>query len=219
MFFKKREDKVIELMGKHLDKIEETLKAFELLINEYTDCCAVDPAKIRELSFRVHEREHEADNIRRQIQKELIAGAFLPFYRENFLKIPDMIDVIAGDAVRISKELYLQQLVLPNEIKIYMKQLTTAVLETYNKFLEMFNYMPNNVDKVLALAEEVSTYEQRADKIEWDAKKFIFMDKNNNLDKTDKLIFKNLIETISGIADRIENSAEYIALTMVKMRV
>ncbi|HON57269.1 MAG TPA: DUF47 family protein, partial [bacterium] len=84
MFFKKREDKVIELMGKHLDKIEETLKAFELLINEYTDCCAVDPAKIRELSFRVHEREHEADNIRRQIQKELIAGAFLPFYRENF---------------------------------------------------------------------------------------------------------------------------------------
>ncbi|HON57616.1 MAG TPA: DUF47 family protein, partial [bacterium] len=140
-------------------------------------------------------------------------------YRENFLKIPDMIDVIAGDAVRISKELYLQQLVLPNEIKIYMKQLTTAVLETYNKFLEMFNYMPNNVDKVLALAEEVSTYEQRADKIEWDAKKFIFMDKNNNLDKTDKLIFKNLIETISGIADRIENSAEYIALTMVKMRV
>ncbi len=216
MFFKKREDKVILLMGKHLDKIEEVLQAFDALIVGYCDGSA-DTAKLRELSFKVHEHEHEADDIRREIQQELIAGAFLPFYRENFLKIPDMVDVIAGDAVRVSKELYLQQLILPNEIKIYMKQLSSTINDTYNKFLEMFNYMPNDVEKVLELAKEVAKNEQRADKLEWEAKKFIFM-QENNLDKADKIVYKELITFISGIADRIENAAEYISLTMIKMK-
>ena len=216
MFFRNKEEKVIELMGKHFDLIEENLKLFNDFITAY--CDGADEARLKELSFQVHKKEHEADDARREIQRKLCEGAFLPFYRENFTKIPDFVDKVPGLSVKVCKEIFLRQINMPNEIKIYLKQLTEAVLETYNKFLEIFEYIPNDFKRIMALAEEVSKYEQKVDKIEWAAKVYLYKT-NNTLDKVDKLIIEELITIISGIADAIENVADYIEITMIKMKV
>jgi len=70
----------------------------------------------------------------------------------------------------------------------------------------------------MELAEEVSKYEQKVDKIEWAAKVYLYKT-NTTLDKVDKLIIEELITLISGIADAIENVADYIEITMIKMKV
>lgn len=217
MFFKKSgENKVIELIAQHLDLIKDVLEAFKEEIEVFFTSC--DGSEICELSYTVHKKEHDADLKRKEIEKELLAGAFLPFYRENFLKIPEMVDAIAGMAVDIAKELYLQNITFTPEIKEYMKKLTDGVIDTYDEFYKIFEYLPDDIDKVIEMTEEVSKAEQKTDSIEWEAKKFIFK-KDNSLEKVDKLLCNNLITSIAEIADQIENAADYIFLTMMKMKI
>lgn len=217
MFFKKSgEDKVIELIEEHLVLIKEVLTAFKEEINAFFNNC--DGEKICDLSFDVHKKEHLADLKRKEIEKELLAGAFLPFYRENFLKIPEMIDEVAGQAVDIAKFLYLQNINFPPELKDYMRKLADGVIDTFDEFFKIFEFMPNDIDKVIQLTEEVSKAEQKTDSIEWEAKKYIFK-KNNTLDKVDKVLSGELITQIADMADQIENSADYIFLTMMKMKI
>ncbi|HOK40179.1 MAG TPA: DUF47 family protein [bacterium] len=217
MFFKgKKENKVIELMSEHLDKIEEVIIEFNDLINCY--CNGITCDALKEKSYKVHLKEHEADEIRRKIQTELLAGAFLPFYRENFIKIPDMIDQIASDAVQISKDLFLEFIQLPDELKNYLRQISAAILDTLRKFIEMFDFIPDEIDKVIEYSHEVSKCEQKVDKLEWAAKVYIFKE-NKTLDKVDKIICNSLVTKIADIANVIEDAADYINLTMIKMKI
>jgi len=216
MFFRNKEEKVIELMGKHFSLIDETLKIFYDYIIAY--CQDLEEEKLRELSYKIHEKEHEADIARKEIQHKLCEGAFLSFYRENFTRIPDFADIIPGLAVKISKEIFLQKPTLTFELKEYFKQLTEGVLKTYDKFLEIFEYIPNDFNKIMQLAEEVSKCEQKVDKIEWEAKVYLYK-KNTTLDKVDKIVIEDLITLISDIADKTENVADYIEITMIKMKI
>jgi len=216
MFFQNKEEKVIELMGVHFELVKETLGLFNKFIDAYCEDATAE--QLNELSYKVHQKEHEADNARKAIQRKLCEGAFMPFYRENFMRIPDLVDIIPGLAVKICKEIFLQQLALPNEIKIYLKQMTESVIDTFNKFIEIFEYIPNDFKKILELCEEVSKCEQRVDKLEWAAKVYIYKT-NTSLDKSDKITIENLITLVSEIADKIEDIADYIGLTMIKMKV
>lgn len=216
MFFKNKEEKVIELIGVHFELVQDTLGLFSKFIDAY--CDNAPDGQLNELSYKVHQKEHEADNARKAIQRQLCEGAFMPFYRENFMRIPDLVDRIPGLAVKICKEIFLQQLTPPNEIKIYLKQMTEAVIDTFNKFVEIFEYIPNDFKRILELCEEVSKCEQRVDKLEWAAKVYIYKT-NNTLDKSDKMTIENLVTLVSEIADKIEDISDYIGLTMIKMKV
>jgi len=216
MFWDKKEDKVIELMGRHFKLVDEALVMFAEFIDTY--CKSIPAEDLRELSYNVHKKEHEADLVKREIQHALCGGAFLPFYRENFLTIPDMVDKLPGLAVKVCKEIYLTYIEPPCELGDSLKQMTAAVLETYRAFLTMFKYIPSDPDKVIALMADVSTAEQKVDSLEWAAEVYLFK-KCDSIDKADKIIFRKLITMISDIADKTENTAEYVSLSMIKMKI
>lgn len=217
MFFGKgREDKVILLMRKHLVAIDEALALWSEFMFAY--CEDAPDSQLKDMSYKVHLKEHEADLVKREIQKQLIEGAFLPFYRENFLKMPEMIDKFPGLAVKICKEVFLQNVKMPNDLRDYMRKLVQGVIETYKQFLEIFDYLPKDLSKVIQLTEKVSLCEQHLDTIEWKAKVYLFKHPNN-LERIDRLFFRDLITLVSDIADKIENAADYIELTMIKMQV
>ena len=216
MFWDKKEDKVIELMGRHFKLVEESLLLFSDFIDAY--CKGIPAEDLKELSYKVHEKEHEADLVKSEIQMQLCAGAFLPFYRENFLTIPDMVDKLPGLAVKVCKEIYLTYIEPPCELGDYLKQMTVEVRHTFAAFLRMFEYIPADPDKVIELSEDVSKAEQRVDSIEWAAEVYLFK-KCDKIDKADKIIFRKIITMISDIADKTENAAEYVSLSMIKMKI
>jgi uncharacterized protein len=216
LFKKSKEKKVIALISEHLDLVNEVLKSFSEGIKSHLN--NTELVAMNEISFKVHQKEHEADIKRKEIQKAILSGAFLPFYRENFIKIPEMVDEVADLCVGIAQKMYLLDIKYPTKIQAYILQLLDSLLDTYNEFCGIFEYMPDNVDKIVELTEKVSKAETETDSIEWKAKKYIFtIDKE--LDKVDKNLTSELISEISDIADQIENSADFIFLTMMKMKV
>lgn len=217
MFFKKtKEEKVIKLLSEHLDLIDQVLKTFSNGIKAHIE--NPELTAMNEVSYKVHQKEHEADIKRKEIEKEILSGAFLPFYRENFIKIPEMIDEVAGRCVEIAQKLYLYSIEFPQVIKDYIFGLLDGILETYKEFYCIFEYLPDKIDKVIELTDLVSKAEEETDSIEWKAKKYLFkVDKT--FDKIDKKICGEMISAIADIADQIENTADYIFLTMMKMKV
>lgn len=216
LFKKSKEEKVIILLSEHLDLIKEVLNKFANGIKANFKNKKL--TAMNEVSFKVHQKEHDADIKRREIEKEILSGAFLPFYRENFIKIPEMIDDVAGQCVDIAQKMYLFDIDYPAELKEYIIKIIDGVLKTYDEFCCIFNYMPDEIEKVIELTENVSKAEEETDSFEWKAKKYIYkIDKI--LDKVDKKICSDMISTIADIADQIENTADYIFLTMIKMKV
>ncbi|HNV72766.1 MAG TPA: DUF47 family protein [Candidatus Ozemobacteraceae bacterium] len=217
MFFNtSKEDKVIALMGKHLAEVKECLALFQSFMVLY--CKEASEQELKDTSYKVHVKEHDADLKVKEIQRELIEGAFLPFYRENFLNIPELIDRIPGLAVKICKEITLQPLPIPGELKEFLLESTAAVLETFDEFLHLFEYVPNDLEKVIEVSQTVSKCEQKVDTLEWKSKSYLFKT-NTTMDRLDKFFFKDLITLIADMADKIENVSDYIQLTMIKMKV
>lgn len=215
MFFNRnKENKVIELIGMHLQEVKEALRLFKEFMEAY--CTGVPESELKEISYKVHLKEHDADLKVKEIQRELIKGAFLPFYRENFLVIPDMIDKIPGLAVEITKEIFFQPIAIPEELKKYLIQICREVIATFDQFIVMFEYVPNDIEKVMEVSELVSKEEQKVDSLEWKAKNFLFK-VDTSMERLDKFFFKDIITLMAGMADKIENISDYIQLTMIKM--
>ena len=56
------------------------------------------------------------------------------------------------------------------------------------------------------------------DSLEWTAEVYLFK-KCDKIEKADKIIFRKIITMISDIADKAENAAEYVSLSMIKMKI
>lgn len=73
-----KETDVFEAIDKHLDVVENALRAFRELVGAYLDG---DFNRAKELEEEVSRFETEADGLRRSIELMLYEGAFLPVSR------------------------------------------------------------------------------------------------------------------------------------------
>ena len=115
MLFKK-EKKVIELILKHLDITEETVKDSLKTIQYYLDG-NISEAKV--WARKTRNNESEADIIRYEIRDKLYRGAYLPLLREDVYKLVESIDKV-GNAAEACSDFFLNQRpLIADELKPY----------------------------------------------------------------------------------------------------
>ncbi|MEW5694107.1 MAG: TIGR00153 family protein, partial [Candidatus Hydrogenedentota bacterium] len=211
MIFAKKEKEVNVLLQQHYDKVMECLQEFKKEIDDFLKNAG---EHCHELSFATHLKEHEADEIRRKIQIKLNEGAFLPFYRGDFIQLADMVDKIANRAKNVAQELALECPNVPDNIKGHMRSLCDTVINCFKELEVVIDNILQNKKIVMDGAANVSKLEQEADSIEWKAKRLIFA--NKELDLSQKRQLKNFFTEISGVADQIENCADRCMLIITK---
>jgi len=214
MFFDKKEQQVKEFMKKHLEKVKECLDLFETTIGLYLDGKA-EEANVS--SYNVHKKEHEADECRREILAALSAGAFLPFIREDYIGIVEMIDKIANRAKTVTQTMVIEAPKIPQEMNPDIRTLTSRAVATLEPLVQLAEGPLLDKPKSMALIQEISTREQAADAIEFKLLKHLFHEVNITL--AEKIIIGDLIKLISEIADAIENVGDKIQVLMSKQAV
>ena len=113
MLFKK-EKEVIELILKHLDLVEDSLKTGIRTIEFYLDD-NISEAKV--LGRKVRSEESEADIVRYDIRDKLYSGAYLPLLREDIYKLIESIDKVANAGEACCDFFLNQRPVIPEELK------------------------------------------------------------------------------------------------------
>lgn len=214
MFWDKKEQQVKDFMKEHLGKIKECLDLFETTIALYLEG-KEEEANVS--SFNVHKKEHEADECRRKILAKLSEGAFLPFFREDYIGIVELVDKIANRAKTVTQTMVIEGPKIPQEMHDDIRALTNKAVITLEPLMKLFDVPLLDKSKSLALIQEISNREQVADSIEFRLLKRLF--KEINISLAEKIILGNLVTLIAEVADAIENVGDRIQILISKQAI
>lgn len=214
MFWDKKEQQVKDFMKEHLGKIKECLDLFETTIALYLEGKA-EEANVS--SFNVHKKEHEADEVRRKILAKLSEGAFLPFFREDYIGIVELVDKIANRAKTVTQTMVIEGPKIPQEMHDDIRALTNKAVVTLEPLMKLFDVPLLDKSKSLALIQEISNREQVADSIEFRLLKRLF--KEINVSLAEKIILGSLVTLIAEVADAIENVGDRIQILISKQAI
>ena len=215
VFFKK-EKEVIELIIKHLELVEDSLKTGILTIEFYLDD-NISEAKV--LGRKVRSEESEADIIRYDIRDKLYSGAYLPLLREDIYKLIESIDKVANAGEACCDFFLNQRPVIPDELKPAFVEVVRESLGIIDNLkLAVLCYFKGEckIEVVREHTKEVGMQESRVDKLEWDLTKAIL---TSPMDLAHKLHLRLCLESIVEVSDRAEDAGDQLELATLKSMV
>ena len=215
MFFKK-EKEVIELVLRHLDLVEDSLKTGIRTIEFYLDD-NISEAKV--LGRKVRSEESEADIVRYKIRDKLYSGAYLPLLREDIYKLIESIDKVANAGEACCDFFLNQRPVIPDELRPAFVEVVRESLGIIDNLkLAVLCYFKGEckIEVVREHTKEVGMQESRVDKLEWDLTKAIL---TSPMDLAHKLHLRLCLESIVEISDRAEDAGDQLELATLKSMV
>lgn len=211
LFFGKKEEKVIKLFTKHLEKVEEGVSLLNNLVESYLE---TDMKKSEEILERISKTESEADDLRRKTESEMYGGAFLPNFRGELLELVESVDKVMNKIQSVSEIIVFQKPKIPDEFKeSFLKQIQ-MVKKTYKYLKKSIESVFENIEESGGFIQKVEEMEHKEDIIEKEILKSLFTMKNLNL--ADKLQLKELFMQIGDIADRAEDASDKVEIIILK---
>ena len=203
----KKEEKFREELGEHLNDIEACLVSLRAASQEFFE--NGEPAKC----YEVIELESKADKQRRKVQAELFEGAFFPTLRGDFFNLIEVEDHIANQAEDVADILAFMKPRVPKE---YSEEILRIIDETVAAFklLKESILSLNDTKKAMELVGIVREKEKVVDDKRRELIKNVFADKGK-LD--DKMLLKELIESVATISNTIEDVSDIIFIMVIKM--
>src|SRR5210317_80684 len=215
MLFKK-EKEVIELILKHLDLVEDSMKTGINTVENYLEN---NISEAKELARKVRSLESEADVVRYETRDKLYSGAYLPLLREDIYKLIESIDKVAN-AGEATCDLFLNQRpVIPDELKPAFFEVARESLGIIDNLkLAVLCYFKGEckIETVREHTREVGMQESRVDKLEWDLTKAIL---TSPMDLASKLHLRLCLESIVETSDRAEDAGDQLELATLKSMV
>jgi predicted phosphate transport protein (TIGR00153 family) len=212
LFGKKKDDLVSAQILDYVGIIGATVSEFRRMIHEYIDW----DKHFKEQSRKVHDMEHEADIVRRKIERAMFEGAFLPAYREDYISLLEVLDRVANKAEDAADTLYLMRPDIPEAIRPVFKEIADITVEAFAPIPEGIRKLLAGESDISALEELVEGREQAIDKLQFDAIRTLF--KDLNMAKADALLLKIMIDQICDVSDKIENVTDAMAIIAIKRR-
>jgi len=210
LFGRKKEREVEGLIDEHLAKVEECLTLVQETIKIYLEG-KIEEAK--NLSYKTHLTESEADKKRREIIHLLYEGAFLPTYREGLMEFAKTMDKIADHSESSCDFLLCQRPDVPEEYKENVLKITEDSIACFKPLKEAVFNLFKDFSVLREKTAEVDKLEAEVDKDEWRLTHEIFMSK---LSLAQKIHLGELIWHISEISDVCQDAADCIEAIVVK---
>ncbi|MFQ5841764.1 MAG: DUF47 domain-containing protein [Thermodesulfobacteriota bacterium] len=215
MIFRK-EKKVINLIVKHINTVEESLGTAMETVEAYLKG---DIPEAKSLALKVDSIETQADFVRYHIRDKLYLGAYLPMIREDIYNLVEGIDKVCNAAEACCDFFLDQRPEIPEGMKpqfLRMAQESFGILGPLKE--AMLNYLEEGgkIKVIREKAKQVGIKESDVDKIEWDLTREIF---TSSLDWGHKVHLKLCLDLIVEISDRAEDAADQLELAIIKSRV
>ena len=210
MFWKKQKE-IEELVFEHLNRVDESLQYFIQSINAYVQ--AGDIEKADQLAFETHKAEGQADDVRRRVETQLLAGALMPASRRDILQLVDQVDRLANAAENALDHLLLQRIVIPEEVREAIIEITAKTEVIFSHVKDAISNLFKKMEAALEHTSQVEHIEGEIDHIERKALKALF---GLDLDLAHKLQVNNFIRSLVELSDRAEDLSDHIELMVAQ---
>lgn len=200
MIFSKREHEVEKIIIEIFNCMKEVLDELGKLIDEYLKM----DKNFKAEAYVIDQLEHKADILKRDVITLLSQGTYLPVYREEYINLVETADKIANRCEDIGDFIVLTRPQIPEFIVDEIKKMLSLTNESYAIMLELSkNYMKKK-ENVLDYSKKIREFEQSVDRLHWESTKKIF---KSDMDLAHKLHIRELVERVSKITNRIEDTA------------
>jgi len=162
---------------------------------------------------RVNAVESDADQLRRQIEKQLYSNTLIPDSRGDVLGLIETADQLLSQFEESLWAFSIETPDISTEFKDDFKKLTSIVVKAVDELglsARAFFRSPHDVP---VYNHKVMLYEKEADIIGTNLKKAIF---NSDLDLAHKLHLREFVEQIDSIADMAEDVADRLTIYAIK---
>ena len=220
MFFKNnksllgRTRKLEAQIDEFLDKVNQCGKAFSAAFEIYLEKGVVD--NFDKYMREVQTIEHEADDLRRNIEVELYRRTLIPDLRGDVLRllenIDDLTNIYKADLFRIS----VQQPDILEAFRPDFLQLTQTAVACVDSLVAAARSFFTDIDTVRDKIREVVRLESDADQISSPLQRKIF---SSDLDLAHKTNLRYFVERIDELANQAEDVADQLAIYAIKRRI
>lgn len=208
------EARVEELVEKHLEYVEKVFSRFGEGMKTWLKDGDIDEA--RKLAAEIRNLEGRADDVRREIERELIGGALLAHSREEIMELVGGVDKLANAGEASMNFAALQEIKVPEELK-------PLVIDIVNRSLEIMNHVHDGVVYLLQgkggearkATKAIEIGEGDVDDLERD---FISQLFDTNLDLAEKILLRQYLETLAEISDRAEDLSDRLDMILAIRR-
>lgn len=211
-----RESKVERYTNEHLKKVHECYKKFEELMEAFYkgDC-----ERVRELTREIAIIEHEADEIRRNMELEFYEGAFLPFDREDRIMLVESIDKVADAIESTAFTISLGKVGFPPEFKDHFTGMMDNIGKTVNALVECVELLEKDLGEAIAKAHEIERLEDETDILERNIIVGLYdAYRKNEIGVVKFLDLKEITRKLGNIADRAEDASDRALIIAAKRR-
>jgi hypothetical protein len=213
LFVGRKEQEIIEHFKKHIKAVEGTLDGLEQLLETYKEGDSDDLERVNDI---IHERESEADKIRRSMETEMYRGAFLPNFRGDFLGLVENFDRIANRAEGIADHIILTKIVIPDELIDDLAEQFRMSLKTYKSLKDAAEMLFEDLEQAAELVLKTEKLEHAEDSFERNLIKKVF---SMDIKLAHKSQLRELVMSIGDIADLSEDCSDRIEIVVLKRRV
>lgn len=197
-----------------LKNISESAMLFRMAVKEYLKHGHTED--YRTMLDKVNSMETDADNLRRDIERELYLHTLIPESRGDVLGLIENLDQLLGLFQGALWRLENERPQIPSKYRNDMKRLSSHAVKSVEAVIlsaRAFFYSPHSVSEH---NHAVMFYEKEADKVGSNLKSELFA---SDLDLSQKLQLRDVAESIDNIADWAEDVADRLAIYAIKRTV
>jgi len=190
MFWKKQKE-IEDLVFEHLNRVDESLKYF-----------------IQSLKA-----EGRADDVRRRVETQLLAGALMPTSRRDILQLVEQVDRLANAAENALDHLLIQRIDIPDVMRPAIIEITSKTEAIFEQVKNAISNLFEKMEAALEHTAQIEHIEGEIDHIERKALKKLF---EQDLDLAHKLQVNSFIRSVVELSDRAEDLSDHIELMVAQ---
>ncbi len=204
---------LLEKYTGYLDLCVATIEIFREAI-EYSMKNGLDE-HFAVLAGKVHEKESDADRMRRDIEYEMYEKSLLPESREDLLDIIERIDAIPNGADHLATLLTIQKTEITPSIRKDISELLSISLESFKYTRDAALDCFMKMQRVKELQAKIKNTESVGDTLEHEMIRKIFEDKTG---MGEKLVQKDIVYQIGDICNMCEHVMDRIVICSIKRK-
>lgn len=215
LFYRKEHEKVKKNISEFLDTIVAT---YDLLLSAVeAHLSGADQDAFKPFKTLVMEKESEADDLRRKIERLLYKKSLLPELRKDILLTINQLDRLPDLAETIVKSIFQLGLKLPDFLVKQERELLSLGLSTVNLVTRLTQEVFKENRNVEELVNLIDQQESLGDHLEDEMITALF--RSDEVSGFDKILIREVILQIGNVLDLCQTSSDYLMVISIKRHV
>lgn len=211
IFTKKKQ--LIEALDAYCAEVDLTIDALLECMGEFFAGKSADD--VEKAARKVRKSESKCDGHRREIERQLFAGALMPSARGDIFTLLEQLDKVPNKAEDLADFTSLAAPQVPGELHEDINEILRLTVKCTRALTVSIGTLFRNLSKAGEQAQEVEVIETEIDKLERRLIRRIFQ---MDIPYGHRMMLREFVTTMCAITDRAENASDRVEIIAVKRK-